>query len=125
MAPFFFHRLGLDVPNYGELDHWKAPEILVWVAIASGVLLLVPGFTAKILGLNGLLVLMIIYFFQGIAIVAFFFRKKRIPKAARLILYSLIFIQQLVMLAVIGAGFFDTWFNFRRIGKPLAPTEAE
>jgi len=25
------------------------------------------------------------------------------------------------MLAVIGVGFFDTWFNFRKLGKPLAP----
>jgi uncharacterized protein YybS (DUF2232 family) len=125
LAPFFFRRIGLAAPNYGALDHWKAPDILVWLAIASGVLLLVPGFSAKILGLNGLLVLMVVYFFQGIAIVAFFFRKKRVPRAARIILYGMIFVQQLIMLAVIGAGFFDTWFNFRRLGKPLAPTEAE
>jgi hypothetical protein len=25
------------------------------------------------------------------------------------------------MLAVVGVGFFDTWFNFRKIEKPLAP----
>jgi hypothetical protein len=25
------------------------------------------------------------------------------------------------MLAVIGVGFFDTWFNFRKLKKPLAP----
>jgi hypothetical protein len=29
-------------------------------------------------------------------------------------------VQQVVMLAVIGVGFFDTWFNFRKLGTPLA-----
>jgi uncharacterized protein YybS (DUF2232 family) len=125
MAPFFFRWIGLAAPDRGELDHWKAPEVLVWAAIGGGVLLLLPGFTVNMVGLNALLVLMTVYFFQGIAIVAFYFRKKRVPRAARILLYSLIFIQQLLMLAVVAAGFFDTWVNFRRIGKPLAPTPAE
>lgn len=114
-------RRGLPVPDYGTLDHWKAPEMLVWGVIASGVLLLLPGLGVKTLGLNGLLVFMVIYFFQGMAIVAYFFRKKQVPRIARLVLYGLIAIQQVVMLAVVGVGFFDTWFNFRKINKPLAP----
>ncbi len=114
-------RQGLPVPDYGALDHWKAPEMLVWGVIASGVLLLLPGLVMKTLGLNGLLVFMVIYFFQGMAIVAYFFRKKQVPRVARMVLYGLIAIQQVVMLAVVGVGFFDTWFNFRKIGKPLAP----
>lgn len=112
---------GLPVPDYGTLDHWKAPEVLVWGVIASGVLLLLPGLTLKTVGLNGLAVLTIVYFFQGIAIVAYFLRKKQVPRVARIVLYGMIAIQQLVMLAVVGVGFFDTWFNFRKIGKPLAP----
>jgi uncharacterized protein YybS (DUF2232 family) len=114
-------RWGVPIPDYGALDHWKAPEMLVWGVIASGVLLLLPGLTVKTLGLNGLLVFMVIYFFQGMAIVAYFFRKKQVPRFARVVLYSLIALQQVVMLAVVGVGFFDTWFNFRKIGKPLAP----
>jgi uncharacterized protein YybS (DUF2232 family) len=112
---------GLPVPEYGALDHWKAPEMLVWGVIASGVLLLVPSLAAKTVGLNGLAVLMIVYFFQGMAIVAYLLRKKQVPRVARMVLYGLIAIQQVVMLAVVGVGFFDTWFNFRKIGKPLAP----
>jgi len=86
------------------------------------VLLLVPTLAAKMVGLNGLAVFMVIYFFQGMAVVAFFFQKKQIPRLARMVLYGLIAVQQLVMLAVIGVGFFDTWFNFRKLGKPLAPS---
>lgn len=112
---------GLAVPDYGPLERWKAPEILVWGVIASGGLLLLPIAGAKMLGLNGLIVFMVIYFFQGLAIVAYFFQKKRIPRLARVVIYGLIAIQQVVMLAVIGVGFFDTWFNFRKLEKPLAP----
>ncbi len=43
------------------------------------------------------------------------------PRVARMVLYGLIAIQQVVMLVVVGVGFFDTWFNFRKIGKPLTP----
>ena len=114
-------RRGLPFPDYGALDHWRAPEMLVWGAIASGILLLLPNLAAKTVGLNGLAVLTIVYFFQGIAIVAYFLQKKQVPRIARVVLYGLIALQQILMLAVAGVGFFDTWFNFRKIGKPLAP----
>jgi uncharacterized protein YybS (DUF2232 family) len=115
-------RQGLPFPDYGPLDRWKAPEPMVWGVIGAGVLLLVPSLGAKLLGLNGLIVFMVVYFFQGMAIVAYFFQKKKIPRIARVVLYGLIAIQQVVMLAVIGVGFFDTWFNFRKLEKPLAPS---
>ena len=60
---------------------------------------------------------MSVYFFQGIAIVSFYFNKKQFPRVIRIFLYTLIAIQQLVLLAVIGLGFFDMWFNFRKLGK--------
>lgn len=114
-------RRGLPVPDYGPLDHWKAPEMLVWPVIACGLMLLLPSLVAKTVGLNGLLILMVIYFFQGLAIIAYFLRSKKVPRPARILLYALIALQQIVMLAVVAVGFFDMWFNFRKIGKPLAP----
>jgi len=33
----------------------------------------------------------------------------------RFFLYSLIALQQMVLLLVIGLGFFDMWLNFRRL----------
>jgi uncharacterized protein YybS (DUF2232 family) len=115
-------RKALPFPDYGPLNRWKAPELLVWGVIGSGALLLVPSLGAKLMGLNGLIVFMVVYFFQGMAIVAYFFHKKQIPRFARVVLYGLIAVQQVVMLAVIGVGFFDTWFNFRKLEKPLAPS---
>jgi uncharacterized protein YybS (DUF2232 family) len=115
-----FLRTGLLFPDYGALDHWKAPEHLVWGVIACGGLLLVPSLATKTIGLSGLILLMIVYFFQGIAIMAFYLHKKQVPRLARAMLYGLVGVQQLIMLAVVVIGFFDTWFNFRKIEKPLA-----
>ncbi len=78
-------------------------------------MLLIPKISLKLLGTNGLLILMTIYFFQGIAIVAFFFDKKQLPRFLRIVLYSLIAVQQLLLLVVIGLGFFDVWLNFRKL----------
>jgi len=110
-------RRSLFYPDFGPLNMWRAPEYLVWGVIGCGLGLFIPNASIKIIGLNGLLILMSVYFFQGIAIVSFYFNKKKFPRVIRIFLYTLIAIQQLVLLAVIGLGFFDMWFNFRKLGK--------
>jgi uncharacterized protein YybS (DUF2232 family) len=108
----------LFYPDFGLLKMWKAPEALVWVVIGCALALFIPVTAMRIIGSNGLLILMMIYFFQGIAIVSFYFDKKRFPRFIRFFLYALIALQQLILLVVIGLGFFDMWVNFRRSGKP-------
>ncbi len=103
-------------PTFGSLQQWRSPEFLVWGVIGCGLLLLFPSKAIKVLALNGLLILMPVYFFQGIAIVSHFFNKKKFPRFLRLFLYGLIALQQLFLLAVIGVGFFDIWLNFRKLG---------
>jgi uncharacterized protein YybS (DUF2232 family) len=114
MARPILKRRGLFFPEFGTLNLWKAPDYLVWVLIGCGGLLMLPGSTLKIIGLNGLLVLLMVYFFQGIAIVSFFFEKKKFPRPLRIFFYSLIAIQQIILLVVIGLGVFDMWLNFRK-----------
>lgn len=107
----------LFCPDFGTLNEWKAPEPLVWMVILSGVVILMPNKGLKLVGINGLLILMMIYFFQGIAIVSFYFEKKQFPRLLRGILYGLIALQQLVLLLVVAAGFLDMWIDFRRMKK--------
>ena len=108
---------GLKTPEFGILTRWKSPEVLVWIVIAGGVLLLIPVKFLKIIGLNIVLALIMIYFIQGISIVSFYFDKRNFPRMLRGVLYGLIGIQQLFSLLVIGLGFFDLWIDFRRIDK--------
>lgn len=117
LARFLLGSRQLFCPDFGRLNQWKAPEPLVWVAITSGALLLFGHPGLKMLGINGLIVIMMIYFFQGIAVVSFYFEKKGFPKLLRAALYGLIAIQQLLLIVVIAVGFFDMWIDFRRTRK--------
>jgi len=105
----------LFYPGFGTLNLWKAPETLIWGLIGLGVMLMLPYKPLKIIGLNGMLILMTIYFFQGIAIVSFYFEKKQFPRMLRIFLYGLIALQQVVLLIIIGLGVFDMWLNFRKL----------
>ncbi|UCD86431.1 MAG: YybS family protein [Desulfobacterales bacterium] len=117
LARFVLRSKELFCPDFGRLNQWKAPEHLVWVAIASGVLLLFGHPGLKIIGINGVIVMMMIYFFQGIAIVSFYFEKKQFPRLLRVLLYGLIAVQQPLLLVVVAVGFFDIWIDFRRTRK--------
>ncbi|MBW2176623.1 MAG: DUF2232 domain-containing protein, partial [Deltaproteobacteria bacterium] len=61
------------------------------------------------------------YFLQGIAVVSYYFEKKRFPRALRLFLYSLIALQQILLLLIIGLGLFDMWLNFRKLNSDKIP----
>jgi len=104
-------------PDYEKLNQWQAPDYLVWALIGCGLLMLFPATVTRMIGLNLILILMTIYFFQGMAIVSFYFEKKQVPRLFRILLYTLIALQQLALIAVIGIGLFDMWVNFRKLKK--------
>jgi len=114
--PMMISRM-LYFPDFGSLSLWKAPDHLVWGVIGCGAFLLLSDGLIYTLGLNGLIILMVIYFFQGIAIVAFYFNKLGFPRIVRIALYGLIAIQQIALLMIVGIGFFDMWLNIRQLGK--------
>jgi len=108
-------RRGLGYPDFGRLNHWRAPEPLVWGVIGCGLLVLIPDMGIRLIGVNGLLVLLTVYFFQGIAVVSFYFEKKALPRTIRVVLYAMIAFQQLFLLVVVCIGLFDMWINFRKL----------
>ncbi|MBW1699763.1 MAG: YybS family protein [Deltaproteobacteria bacterium] len=114
MAKPILKAKGLFYPDFGPLNMWKPPDVLVWGVIGSGVMLLLPVGALKLVGLNGLIAFLTIYFFAGIAIVSYYFEKKNVPRLLRFFLYSLVGLQQFMLLVVIGLGFFDMWLNFRK-----------
>lgn len=110
---FPFWRLKL--PDFGPLNRWKAPDAMVWGVIGCALLMLVSDGTAAFIGANGLILLMLVYLFQGIAVISFYFEQRRVPMFVRLLIYAFIAMQQVFALLVIGLGFFDTWIDFRRL----------
>lgn len=117
MAKPVLKSRGFFFPDFGPLNLWKVPESLVWGFISFSIMLMIPDAGIKIIGLNGLIILMTIYFFGGIAIVSFYFDKKQFPLMLRVFFYSLIAMWNVLVFLIIGLGFFDMWFNFRKQEK--------
>jgi uncharacterized protein YybS (DUF2232 family) len=108
-------KQGIVVSTIENLNLWKAPEFLVYCLIALSVLSFVASGVLKFVSVNLVVILLLIYCFQGIAVVSFLFRKKEVPPIFRFILYLLIAIMPQILLLVVGCGLFDNWFNFRKL----------
>ena len=108
-------RKGIIIKSIEHLNLYKAPDMLIWAFIGCAMTLMIPSDPVKIFGINGLIVLMLVYFFQGIAVVSFFFQQKNTPMALKGFCYFLIAVQVYVLILVIGLGFFDNWVDFRKL----------
>jgi len=108
-------RKGITLKSIDRLNQYRTPDFLVWVVIATGLALMLPMEPVKYIGINCLILLMLVYFFQGIAVVSFYFQKKNSPMFLRVFCYSLIAVQLYFLILVIGLGFFDNWINFRKL----------
>lgn len=111
-------RIGnIRYPDFGPRDRWQAPELMVWGVIAAGFALFFPIASIRLLAINALIVMSVIYVFHGLSIVLFFFHKYRVPTWARLGVYILIVFQQVFLVGLAFAGLFDQWIDFRKIHK--------
>ena len=115
MAKPLFKAKNLPYPDFGDLAVWRAPDYLVWVAIGCGFMPFLQNRLLLALGLSGLIVILKIYFFQGMAVVSDYFGKKAFSNMSRLAFYGLIIIADIAHVVVAGIGFFDIWMNFRKL----------
>lgn len=110
-------------PSVGNLQRWRFPFAGVWILIGFALLLVldiyvVQGEALRLLAINAFLVFGLIYLFQGLAIVAFYLGRWNLSPMLRLLFYSILvlFFQPLSFLLV-AFGFFDSWFDFRRLQR--------
>lgn len=97
---------------------WKVPEQLVWVLIAAGFLVAFGGGLPAVFALNLLVILLPIYFLQGLAVIDCFFRRKAFSPAFRVIGYLLVTLVNPLPMVVTGLGIFDLWADFRKPKEP-------
>jgi len=117
IGKLMFVRKGMWYPDFGNLSHWKIPDKVIWLVIAAGVLLFIPVTMIRILSVNILIILLFAYMMQGLSIVNFFFEKKNLPWFLKTVAYILIFVQQVLLVLIIGLGLIDVWVNFRKLDK--------
>jgi hypothetical protein len=92
---------------------WKLPEPLIWVIITAGALAFLGKGIFNVCGENALLVLSSIYFLQGLAVVAFYFERLKVPAFIRWITYILLCIQWYGLILIVIIGVSDVWFDLR------------
>jgi uncharacterized protein YybS (DUF2232 family) len=110
----------LPLPAWQDWSQWKAPDFLVWITITSGLVILLPFGVLRAAGLNAIMVAGIIYLFQGLAIVGFYFERWNLPRIFRAFIYGVILIQQFFTLGTMLMGLFDMWVDFRRFSRSPA-----
>jgi len=96
---------------YGQ---WRLPDQLVWLVIASSVCLMLPLPLLNKISINCVLVIGVLYFFQGFAVLTCLFNKWNVPWAFRFIVYALILIQAYGIIFLAIAGLIDVWFDLRK-----------
>jgi uncharacterized protein YybS (DUF2232 family) len=96
-----------------DFSTFKNPDLLVWLLIASGFTLLLPQSLVTTPALNFLLIITLLYLFQGLAVVSAMIKKYSVPALLRIFLYTTLIIQPYLLALVAGIGIFDLWVDFR------------
>lgn len=97
-----------------DFAHWKAPDLLVWPLIAAGFTAFFAAGTLQSLAINLLVILIPVYYLQGMAIVTYFFQQRGTPVWLRLPGYLLLSLLNPLPVMVAGVGLFDLWGDFRK-----------
>lgn len=118
-------RRALSQPAGGDLTLFRAPERLVWLLIAAAAVMVFTEGWLFWTGANLLLALGAVYFFQGVAVLAFWLRRKKAPTLLRVALYVLVTVEPYLSAFLAAAGLFDMWFNLRRLGQSPSPESEE
>jgi hypothetical protein len=119
-----FSRRFIRMPHLFSGHSWDVAAFRVSDLIIWGVIVAAAAFFAgryltnmmwlEYIGINTLIALGAIYFFQGLAVTAYFLRRLKIPllRIAAYILIILFF--QSIGILIIGIGLADIWVDFRR-----------
>jgi uncharacterized protein YybS (DUF2232 family) len=95
-------------------DQWRLPQTLIWLLIAAGFALLVPVDIVARAGYSLLVILLPLYFLQGMAVVNSFLKRKPYPPLVKGLIYTLLLLLNPLPLVVTSVGVFDLWVDFRR-----------
>jgi len=94
-----------------ELFMWKVPGWFVWVPITSGFLLFMSTEIVSIIAENLFRIGLVPYFFQGVAIAAYYLNRRKMPGFISIMLIVVLSIFLVIPSTVVG--FIDYWLNFR------------
>lgn len=99
--------------SIGDFNTYRNPYPLVWVLIVTGFSLLLPVPLIAAPALNILLIITLLYFLQGMAIISTLITKYSVSALLRIVFYAMLIIQPYLLALVAAIGLFDLWVDFR------------
>lgn len=103
---------------FGDLARWSTPDWLIWVLLVAGFGLFMPIPELSTIALDLFVCVAAVYFCQGLAIMAFYFKVLAMPTLARGLIYFVTMLQPVLATLVCAVGVFDLWIDFRRLKPP-------
>lgn len=99
--------------SIGELKYFRNPDHLIWFVIVPGFALLLKNADVSMAALNLLVLVLSLYFIQGLAVTVHTFERLSVSRLVRTIFYVLLALQPYLAVALALFGIFDLWGNFR------------
>ena len=103
---------------FNDLVRWSTPDWLIWVLLTTGFGLFIPIDPLSTISLDLFVCVAAVYFCQGLAIMAFYFKVLAMPPLARGLIYFVTIVQPVLAALVCAVGIFDLWIDFRRLKPP-------
>lgn len=111
-------KLGWDTIKLTRFGLWHSQERFGWVALLSLVLFLVGGKLFEIVSKNAALVFGFWYTVVGFSISEYFFGKSKVNMWIKILFYVFVLVTQILSFVLLSLlGFFDSWLDFRKLGK--------
>lgn len=104
---------------------WQLPDRLIWLGITATLCAFLPIAPLRAVCVNLLILMSIIYCFQGLAIFVYYMNKWNVPLLFRSFLYVMIIFQSFGTVLLLVSGVADTWFDFRKLNLPVAGPEED
>ena len=104
-----------------DVSRWMLPDVMVWVLIASVGSMFFGPEISQVAGMNLAIILLFLYFLQGLSVVTHILKAKAFPKWAWVLIFVLIPLNPMFFGLVVGMGLFDIWVDFRKIRVTLPP----
>lgn len=112
LARRYAPRIGVRL-KIGRFREYRNPEAMVWLLIIAGFAMLTDVKAVTMPALNILVVLAVLYFLQGMAVIGSMFFRLGSPLALRVSLYLLLIVQPYTAALISAIGIFDLWGDFR------------
>jgi len=119
-----FSRRFIRLPHLFSGHMWdvaafRISDFLIWAVILAAAAFFAGRYVVhanflEFIGINAVIAMAAVYFFQGLAVTAFFLRRVRFPLIKIAVYIFIILFFQTVGLLIVGLGLADVWVDFRK-----------